>query len=340
MKTMHSGKPRTDDEDRFAILSYATRLLASQTDHDEVLYIALDTLCSFSHSDKIAIIQSDKKDSHKTGKIIGLLKNGEVSFPGNSVRIDSPPFEKVIKNKKPGIYTTSKGSPTLCLPILDIQLNTVGLVAIDRDSSEPLPMLEMQILVMLSTLIGVSLEQSHYFRLATFDGLTDLFVRRYFDIRLTEEMARVQRHGGELSLMMIDIDNFKQINDTHGHQQGDTVLKELATILRYSIRKNIDVACRYGGEEFITILPNTGLNGARVVAERFRQNCEDFPFAGKDGTIKVTISGGIAAIDKESELTAEQFLKRADTVLYEAKAAGRNRIVEWEAARDLTSQNS
>ncbi len=325
---------QTDPEHQFAILSYATRLLASQTDREQVLYIALDTLCNFAHSDKIAIIETDGEEPAKTGKIIGLLNGGEVTFPNNSVRMDCAPFDKVIEDKKPGIYDTSKGSPTLCFPILNIQQKIVGLVAIDRATSEPLPILEMQILVMLSTLIGVSLEQSRYFKLATFDGLTGLYVRRYFDIRLNEEMARVQRHGGDLSLFIADIDHFKQVNDSYGHQQGDIVLKELATILRYSVRKDIDIPCRYGGEEFITILPNTGLTGARVVAERFRQNCEDYPFSTKEGKLKITVSGGIAAIDQSSELTGEQFLKHADTKLYEAKESGRNRILEWHLSQD------
>ncbi len=319
-----------DEEDNFSILSYATRLLASETDRERVLVIALDTLCTFAHSNKIAIIMLDKDSDPLTGKIVGMLSDKGVSFPNKTVRADSPPFDQVVETKKPGIYHTARGKPTLCFPLLNVEQKVVGVVAIDKGDYEPLPQNEMQILVILTTLIGVSLEQSLYFRLATYDGLTGLYVRRQFDIRLKEEMARVQRHGGDLSILLADIDHFKQINDTYGHPQGDIILRELASIMRYSVRKDIDIPCRYGGEEFIVILPNTGTKGAFTVADRFRTNCEQYPFSGQDSSVKITISVGIATISQNSEITQEEFLKHADTKLYEAKESGRNKVIAWE----------
>ncbi len=157
--------------------------------------------------------------------------------------------------------------------------------------------------------------------LANIDHLTGLSNRRYFLELLSQHMARVERHGAELCLMILDLDHFKNINDSHGHPVGDAVLKRVSHIIRDTARKG-DVSGRLGGEEFGIILPDTRLDGASVYAERLRRMVQDSH--GDDG-IGVTVSIGIAAAEKST--TIDELFKQADEALYRAKTMGRNRVV-------------
>ncbi len=163
--------------------------------------------------------------------------------------------------------------------------------------------------------------------MAVTDGLTGLHNRRYLDSHLTTLFERARNRRRPLSLMITDIDRFKSINDTFGHDVGDEVLREFATRLRKNVR-GIDLACRMGGEEFVVVMPDTDGQIAGKVAERIRAQIADTPFAvGEDGqTIPVTVSVGVTAMMQGAD-TVEAMLKRADIALYEAKNGGRNRVV-------------
>jgi len=165
-------------------------------------------------------------------------------------------------------------------------------------------------------------------KMAVTDGLTMLFNRRYFQDSLSREFKRLARHRALplLALAMVDIDDFKQLNDTHGHQAGDLVLKNLAKILKTCIRVT-DVVARYGGEEFVVIIPETDAEGASVVAERIRQGVEAATFLYRDATLKVTVSVGLASFPLPDVNTEEDLIKAADVALYKAKAEGKNRVV-------------
>ncbi len=162
--------------------------------------------------------------------------------------------------------------------------------------------------------------------LAYRDGLTGLYNHRYFQEILEREIKRARRYKKPLSLLMIDIDHFKKINDTYGHLHGDEVLKRLAQIFSESIRA-CDYAARYGGEEFSIILPETPLNGALNVAERLRQRVKNTPIVLADQEIRVTISIGLAAYENtQREITRSQLISLADKALYQSKMAGRDRV--------------
>lgn len=168
------------------------------------------------------------------------------------------------------------------------------------------------------------------FQLAITDGLTGLHNRRFMEIHLATLLCDAVRTGRELSILMTDIDHFKEINDTYGHDIGDFVLKNFAERLRRNTRQS-DLVCRMGGEEFLLIMPNTGLSGAYRIGERLRTRIASEPFQTGEGTrVRVTASVGIAALDGESE-TPESLLKRADNALYAAKRRGRNRIASMAA---------
>jgi two-component system cell cycle response regulator len=163
--------------------------------------------------------------------------------------------------------------------------------------------------------------------MAITDALTSLFNRRYMESHLTALVDQAQGRNKPLALLIVDIDFFKAINDTHGHDAGDDVLREFAIRLKKSIR-GIDLACRYGGEEFVIVMPETDMAVATVVAERIRRRIASDPFTVSNGAtaISVTISIGLAALASRDD-NAASILKRADQALYRAKRDGRNRVV-------------
>ncbi|MBO6636487.1 MAG: PleD family two-component system response regulator [Roseitalea sp.] len=168
--------------------------------------------------------------------------------------------------------------------------------------------------------------------LAVTDGLTGLHNRRYLDTHLETLVERAHKRGRALSLLITDIDHFKAVNDTHGHDGGDAVLREFARRLRAQVR-GMDLVCRYGGEEFVIVMPDTPAPMAAEIAERLRFDIGDAPFALGEGgpDIAVTASLGVATLDGDAGETAATLIKKADTALYEAKAGGRNRVVSMAA---------
>jgi diguanylate cyclase (GGDEF)-like protein len=161
-------------------------------------------------------------------------------------------------------------------------------------------------------------------RSAVTDGLTGLFNHAYFLAALRRETQRAKRHGAKVSLAMLDLDDFKRLNDTRGHVEGDKVLVKSAELVGESLRE-IDIAARYGGEEFAVILPDTGRTGGFVVAERIRARL-DAHFRRRRSAGTVTLSGGVATFPDDAP-DHEQLVRRADEALYRAKAAGKNRII-------------
>ncbi|MCZ7663729.1 MAG: diguanylate cyclase [Thermoleophilia bacterium] len=189
--------------------------------------------------------------------------------------------------------------------------------------------------VVLETLVGhvqtslsTALKYDRIRREVVTDPLTNLYNRRFFEKRAREEVARALRHQQPVTLLMLDVDRFKSINDVYGHQTGDKVLQTVAKHLRDSVRQS-DICGRYGGEEFVLLLPNTPGRNAVFLADRLRSGVGDIMYTGLGipGDVAITISGGVATCPRDAT-TLEELVGRADTALYEAKNAGRNRIVQ------------
>jgi diguanylate cyclase (GGDEF)-like protein len=179
----------------------------------------------------------------------------------------------------------------------------------------------------LKFMTGTNIEASYHeeiYRMMTFDGLTQIYNKRYFHETLEREISRCKRYNRELSLVLFDIDHFKLKNDTFGHLAGDAILHDLAAAVRVRLRRE-DVFARVGGEEFAVLIPEVGANGVREVAEKVRAVVEATTFRFEHHVIPTTVSVGYATWEGTEE-TPEHIYARADTALYAAKQAGRNRI--------------
>lgn len=196
----------------------------------------------------------------------------------------------------------------------------------------------------LSARVSTQLRRKHYIdqlrssfqaslEMAVTDQLTGLYNRRYLASHLSAMFDRAYWTGRSLAVMVLDIDHFKSINDTYGHDAGDKVLQGFAEVITRSVR-GIDLACRYGGEEFLVAMPDTDIGFAEIVAERLRQEvaATEFVVNGGRDVINVTVSIGISSTESETDGdTAQKLIKRSDEALYEAKTGGRNRVVKSAA---------
>ena len=166
------------------------------------------------------------------------------------------------------------------------------------------------------------------------DGLTNLYNHRYFHDRMVEEFNRCQRYGLSVCCVLMDIDFFKKVNDTYGHQAGDEILKKLAEIILANIR-DVDIAARYGGEEFALILPHTTMDNAVNFSERLRRSVERADFWFNGISLQITVSLGVASLPENKPLSHTDIIRFADEALYAAKTAGRNRVEIYRATRNL-----
>ncbi|HEX4691886.1 MAG TPA: sensor domain-containing diguanylate cyclase, partial [Solirubrobacteraceae bacterium] len=214
----------------------------------------------------------------------------------------------------------------------------VGIVSVARQD-EPFTAGERELFSYLTNQAAVSVENVDLHetvtRQAVTDELTGLFNHRRFQEVMTAEVERARRYHHELGLIMLDIDNFKQVNDTYGHLQGDMVLREVARVLRQSSR-DVDEPARYGGEEMAVALPQTDLEGAFQFAERVRRRIEalELPLPdGHEGVLRVTASFGAASLAGTGNADKDTLVAAADAALYKAKRSGKNRTQRAADAR-------
>ena len=201
-----------------------------------------------------------------------------------------------------------------------------GLILLPAKGGDgPFTLLDVQYITQIVRFASIAVENANLYWQATTDRMTKLFSHHFFEKNLEEEILRARRYGASFSLLMLDIDHFKKFNDTYGHLQGDLIIKEIAHILRTSVR-SIDFTARYGGEEFAVILPEVNVQGAAVVGERIRRGIERHEFAGEEGRLHVTVSIGVAEFKVDRMRTASQFIAEADKALYQSKELGRNRV--------------
>jgi len=206
----------------------------------------------------------------------------------------------------------------------------MGVLMVDNLlSQQEIPHEQILILTAVAGQLGMAIKNARLFQgveeLSITDGLTGLYLMRYFKQRLKEEFYRAERTHGQLSLMILDIDHFKRFNDTYGHPSGDTILATVAERVLANARK-VDFTARYGGDEFVILLPDTSADEALLLAERLHQAVSSEPLVlANNNSIHLTVSIGIATYPTHAS-TIEELIKRADEALYWIKSHGRNRI--------------
>jgi diguanylate cyclase (GGDEF)-like protein len=203
-----------------------------------------------------------------------------------------------------------------------------GVVAVQSSKVGAFKPEHQRLLESLALQIAAALQNAHLYELAMVDGLTGLFVRRYFDARIEEEIERSRRYGTPFSVIMLDVDDFKKLNDTYGHLVGDRVLRAIANVIKAQMR-GVDTAARYGGEEMSVILPRTEMVGAYNLAERIREGIAELRITTDDDpprALAVTASLGISAYPESKAHDGVDLVRRADKALYRAKKTGKNRV--------------
>jgi len=214
----------------------------------------------------------------------------------------------------------------MCVPLMAFG-ETLGVLALDSAGAEAFLAEDVQTLEAVADMCATAIQNAHYFervrQMAYLDGLTGMFNRRFFEMRIMEEVERALRYNLSMAVVMIDIDHFKRINDEFGHLLGDEVLKQISRIFQEHLRKP-DVLCRFGGEEFAVLLPETTGERALAVAEKLRQMVSAYPFPGIPRP--VTFSAGVADLPRHGR-SRDELVHAADAAMYAAKQAGRNRVL-------------
>ncbi|MBI4596868.1 MAG: GGDEF domain-containing protein [Candidatus Omnitrophica bacterium] len=228
-------------------------------------------------------------------------------------------------------------APPLCAIALAREQRPVAVLV-----AEDLPESEEAVLAIVANQLSLQCSRIILYEqveaMAVTDALTGLFVRGHFMSRAREEIARCTRHGLVSVLLMVDLDWFKQKNDTYGHLVGDVVLQQVAKRLQQRLR-DIDLLARFGGEEFILLLIETELAEAVPIADRIRQLVEEAPIRAYDETLQQTVSIGLAAYPTHAS-TLEELIDHADQALYAAKRSGRNRVVVWDQTAGTATQDA
>jgi diguanylate cyclase (GGDEF)-like protein len=221
----------------------------------------------------------------------------------------------------------------LISPIIVHEKEAALLCLGDRVKSKKYSQNELELLGTVNNIISIAVSNAHLYdeviQLSYTDGMTELHNYRYFEMRLKEEVMRHSRTKQKVSLIILDVDFFKNYNDTLGHQAGDGVLKTLGIILKETVREN-DIVARYGGEEFAVILPGVAQGGAIILADRIREKVEKQNFPNQEIQPKgsLTISLGVATLPDQAK-DANDLIYKADTALYTAKRSGRNRVIQF-----------
>ena len=269
----------------------------------------------------------------------GGIAAADVSHPSE---MEELVVQRALSQRRPGTVSapelpgvSAEGISRMSWAPLWRDQQPVGMLLADE-----LPEPQMKMLEILANQLSLQLARIHLYRqveqLAVTDALTGLWVRRQFMERSREELGRCQRFGLACTLLMTDLDHFKQKNDTYGHLVGDVVLRDVARLLARNLRE-IDMIARYGGEEFMLLLIEIRCDQALPIAERLRQLVEIHPIRAYDELLAQTISIGLAGFPGHAK-TLEELIERADRALYAAKEAGRNRVVTWSEALPVRYQ--
>ncbi len=325
-------------EQRKAAQLEAINLIARQTtavlEIDELLHKVCSFLLQAFPVDHVAVLLLEEEKlvfrAHR-GRLTPMFREGAELIDANglcrqALRGGKPVLTNDVSGARGYIQGFAETQSELCIPLISFG-QVVGVLSLESAKLNAFDPGDVAPLESVADICANAIQNAHYFErvrhMAYVDGLTGVFNRRYFEIRILEEIERAHRYSGAVSLIMIDIDHFKQLNDEFGHLMGDDVLRQISTVFQQNLRK-IDVACRYGGEEFAIIVPETTGEDAYYVAEKLRKAIQTAVFPGVPRP--VTITAGVASYPANGK-NRDELVKAADEALYSGKQSGRNSVV-------------
>jgi len=312
---------------------------------DELLTKVCDLVLEKFGVDHVVVSLLDEDDhlsvrAHK-GKLTPILPQGAALPVGTgmgmrALELGKTVVENDVRSLRRYLASFVETRSEVCVPLIFFgeKLGVLMLEssALGNFTNEDVPPLES-----VADICAGAIKNAHYFeqaqQLAYRDGLTGIYNRRYFEMQIASEIERASRYDGRLAIIMIDIDNFKRLNDEFGHLLGDEVLRQVSTVFVQQLRK-VDVVCRYGGEEFAILVPQTSGGNALEVAEKLRRVVAAYRFPGVP--VKVTISAGVSEFPSNGS-TRDELVAAADAALYASKESGRNRVSPASAARKTTA---
>lgn len=306
------------ERDLNTIIAIAT-YISSTLDLEELLHRIVEKCMELIGAQRGTLFLYPESGGNLEVKVVKNISDDE---------INSEQFTQIIRQvehtEKPVLIEEKS---ILCLPIM-YKKDLLGVLYFDNQIIKGLfSEREKRVLEAICRQAAVSIENAFLYKRAITDALTGLYNRGFFENYLYEQIKQAQRYGNKLSILMIDIDDFKKVNDLFGHPVGDSVLKELAMIFRKSVRGS-DLIARYGGEEFVIVLPHTSLREAVQVASKLREAVANHAFKvkfkGKSKKLKLTVSIGVA--EWNPGLTRAGLIEKADLALYKAKEMGKNRV--------------
>ena len=304
-----------------SVLREVALLAATEADRREAAVEIVRVLSTFFGTRRLALCIERTAD--RPGEVLALGLTSKV-HTGRKARL-RPAEEDALKEARRDrrvITRRVRGGHLLVYPFGGRDGASGAVVALLPPRSDPARTLDT--LRHLIRPISIALRVPTLYERAVYDGLTRLFTRRHLDSQLPAICTESARLRSALSVLMLDIDHFKRVNDTHGHLIGDAVLKSVAAVVRRALRE-YDAAYRYGGEEFCVVLPHTDSSAAIKIARRIHAAVAAEPVETDDGVLSVTVSMGVATA--EDGWNPKSLMDRADAALYEAKRTGRNRIV-------------
>ncbi len=282
---------------------------------ESTLYLYQEESCPLSFTQEVA---------KNMLRVLNILGEGAEELDRVTLQIE----KKKLRPSHMAMDPKATLKSYLTLP-LAVEEEIMGCVSLNSDQPNAYDAQDLQFFSVIGYQMAATLK--HYQRfssiktMAIYDTLTGLYNRRYLEERLMAETQKAFYGGASLSLVMVDIDHFKKVNDTFGHTTGDLVLKEIASLLKNSTRKK-DTVARYGGEEFVLILPEAGLEVTVAIAERIRRQIEQTPFEVGQTQLNLTVSLGISSFPSHHAHSKEDLIQMADQALYDAKRGGRNRV--------------
>ena len=308
------------------------------TDSEELLKFVLSHAIEILGAERGSIMLLDDKTDELVIKVatggrfrainstpikLGAGVCGKVAFSGEGMICNEGFKDSRFKNFG-SIMPVEDICSLICAP-LKFKEGTIGVINIvNKKDGKLFNENDLSLLNLIGSQAAVTIENNKLYELSITDGMTHLFIHRYFQARLSEELLRARRYGLNVSLIMIDIDNFKKFNDTYGHQIGDQVIQKVAASIKDSVRIGIDIPCRYGGEEMCIILPETKAEDAFLTAERVRNNISAFGLPYETGELHVTVSIGVATYPAHCS-DKESLIKASDAAMYASKKSGKNK---------------